>query len=561
MSLSPRIQIAETHKAKMELARNRLMVAIFIFAAAFTLLGLRMLDLGLVQQVAEVGRKVDDNAPLLYARSDIVDRNGVVLATNLQTASLFANAKLVMEPRVAAQRLTAVLPELSEADVYTKLTSGKSFVWLKRKLTPRQKWQVNALGITGFDFQTEEERVYPQGALASHILGFVDIDGKGLAGIERFFDSRLKDPNFADEALVLSVDARVQHALSDELSHTIERFSADGGAGVILDVVTGEVLAMASMPDFDPNHAGSASRAARFNRSTAGVYELGSIFKTFTMAMALDAGVVKLSDSYDARQPISVASFYISDDHPQNRILTLPEIFVYSSNIGAAKIAMDVGGEEQQNFLARLGMLRPATIELGEVGWPLYPERWRDINTMTISYGHGIAVSPLQLAVGSAAMVNGGNLITATLIKDYETSDGLQRRIISEETSQQVRAMMRSAVEVGTGKNASVPGYRVGGKTGTAEKSDVGGYREDALMSSFLGVFPMDEPRYLVLVSVDEPHGISETYNFSSAGWVAAPTVRNVIARIAPILGVEPRAEDDPRFQQAALLIDALQGN
>ncbi|MCK5041585.1 MAG: penicillin-binding protein 2, partial [Sphingomonadales bacterium] len=458
-------------------------------------------------------------------------------------------------------RITAVLPELSEADVYTKLTSSKSFVWLKRKLTPREKWQVNALGIPGLDFQNEEERIYPQGAMASHVLGYVDIDGKGLSGIERFFNSRLSDPSFADEPLVLSMDVRVQHALGDELSKTMERFSAIGGAGVVLDIETGEVLAMASMPDFDPNHAGSASRDARFNRATAGVYELGSIFKTFTLAMALDSGVVELNDSYDARQPISIAGFKIKDDHPQNRILTLPEIFIYSSNIGAAKIAMDVGGEEQRNFLQRLGMLRPATIELGEVAWPLYPERWRDINTMTISYGHGIAISPLQLAVGSAAMVNGGELITATLIKDHDADYGDRRRIISESTSEQIRAMMRATVQIGTGKNANVPGYRVGGKTGTAEKSDVGGYREDALMSSFMGAFPMDAPRYLVLISVDEPKGIAETYNFSSAGWVAAPTVRNIVARIAPILGVEPSTEEDPHFQQAALLIDASKAN
>ncbi len=561
MSLSPRLHIAESHKAKMEIARNRLMVAIFIFAAAFTLLGLRMLDLGLVQRVAEAGNNHSEHAAVMASRSDIVDRNGVVLATNLQTSSLFARPKRITEPRVAAARITAVLPELSEADVYTKLTSSKSFVWLKRKLTPREKWQVNALGIPGLDFQNEEERIYPQGAMASHVLGYVDIDGKGLSGIERFFNSRLSDPSFADEPLVLSMDVRVQHALGDELSKTMERFSAIGGAGVVLDIETGEVLAMASMPDFDPNHAGSASRDARFNRATAGVYELGSIFKTFTLAMALDSGVVELNDSYDARQPISIAGFKIKDDHPQNRILTLPEIFIYSSNIGAAKIAMDVGGEEQRNFLQRLGMLRPATIELGEVAWPLYPERWRDINTMTISYGHGIAISPLQLAVGSAAMVNGGELITATLIKDHDADYGDRRRIISESTSEQIRAMMRATVQIGTGKNANVPGYRVGGKTGTAEKSDVGGYREDALMSSFMGAFPMDAPRYLVLISVDEPKGIAETYNFSSAGWVAAPTVRNIVARIAPILGVEPSTEEDPHFQQAALLIDASKAN
>jgi cell division protein FtsI (penicillin-binding protein 3) len=561
MSISPRLHIAESHKAKMELARNRLMAAIFIFIAAFSLIGWRMLDLGLGQQVAEASSRPNVNTQILASRVDIVDRNGVVLATNLQTASLYANPRAILEPKVAAERIVAVLPDLSQAKVYAKLTSRKSFSWIKRKLTPREKWQVNALGIPGLGFQTEEQRIYPQGPMASHVLGYVDVDGKGLSGIERFFDNRLSDPAVAGQPLVLSLDARVQHALSDELNNTIERFSAIGGAGVVLDVVTGEVLALVSMPDFDPNHAGSASRDARFNRATAGVYELGSIFKTFTLAMALENGVAKISDSYDARKPIRIASFSIKDDHPQNRILTLPEIFVYSSNIGAAKIAMDVGGEEQRSFLQQLGMLRPATIELGEVGWPLYPERWRDINTMTISYGHGIAISPLQLAVGSAAMVNGGQLITATLIKDHDPDYGDRRRIISESTSEQIRAMMRSTVKVGTGRSANVDGYRVGGKTGTAEKPDAGGYKEDALMSSFLGVFPMDEPRYLVLVSVDEPQGIAETFNFASAGWVAAPLVKNIITRIGPILGIAPSTEEDPRFQQAALLIDSKKAN
>ena len=561
MTISPRLQIAEVQRGKMEITRNRLMVGIFTFAAAFTLLGLRMLDLGLLQQVAEAGHEANEYKPLMAARSDVVDRNGVVMATNLQVSSLFADPKIVMEPRIAAARITAVLPELSEASVYAKLTSNKRFVWLKRKLTPRQKWQVNALGIPGLNFQTEEERIYPQGTIGSHVLGFVDVDGRGLAGVEHFFDNRLSDPNLADEPLVLSIDTRVQHALSDELSRTVSRFTAKGGAGLVLDVMTGEVLAMASMPDFDPNHANSATPDARFNRVTSGVYELGSIFKTFTMAMALELDVAKLTDRYDATHPLKVASFYIKDDHPQNRIMSFPEVYVYSSNIGAAQIALDVGGEAQKDFLADLGMLRPATIELSEIAWPLYPERWRDINTMTISYGHGIAVSPLQLAVGATPMINGGNLITATLIKDHNGDDGSGRRIISDDTSLQIRALMRATVEMGTGKNADVPGYRVGGKTGTAEKSAAGGYREDALLSSFLGVFPMDAPRYLILVSIDEPNGISETFNFESAGWVAAPTVRNVISRIAPILGVQPREEEDTRFQQAALLIEPSDEN
>ncbi len=555
MRENKRFEIKDARNAAMDMTRNRLMVVIMMFAAAFLFLGVRTVDLGLVEDIVEANNFDRAFEPVLPARADVVDRNGAILATNLETASLYANPRQIQEPEVAARQLVRILPELSEADVLTKLRSNRHFVWLRRKLTPRQQWQINALGIPGFGFQMEEERVYPQGDLASHVLGFVDVDGNGIAGIENFFDARLADPMAANEPLMLSIDVRVQHAIADELSRTVARFSAAGAAGIVMDVNTGEVLAMVSLPDFDPNHASNVPGDALFNRATKGVYELGSIFKTFTMAMALDAGIISLNDSFDARQPIRIARFLISDDHPQNRILTVPEIYTYSSNIGAARIALDVGGEAQQDFLSDIGMLRPATIELPEVGRPIYPDYWREITTMTVSYGHGIAVSPLQVASGISAMVNGGIHNPATLVANDAASLPNGTRVISSLTSDQIRGLMRVAVTSGTGENADVPGYRVGGKTGTAEKSATGGYQEDVLISSFVGVFPMDAPRYLVLVSVDEPHGIAETFNFATAGWVAAPTVRNVIARIAPILGVEPRLEDDDRYQQINLLV------
>lgn len=540
----------------MEQARNRLTVVLFLFIGGFALLGLRTIDLGLMQRVAERERTDWSTAPVLPRRADIVDRNGVVLATNLETPSLFAVPAEVRDPEQAAARLVAVLPDLSLADVSARLQSRKSFVWIKRQLTPAQVWKVNALGLPGLKFQQEERRVYPHGSMAAHILGFVDVDGNGLAGIEHFFDERLADPGRVGEPLRLSLDLRVQHALHDELEKAVVMHQAIGAAGVVLDVNTGEVLAGVSLPDFDPNHAARALAMARFNKLTNGVFELGSTFKVFTIAAGLESGIVDLEDSYEAIDPIRISRFQIRDNHPKRRILTVPEIFVYSSNIGAAKLARDIGADRQREFLGSLGLLRPASVELPEVGLPLFPERWREINTMTIGYGHGIAVTPLQQAVAIAAIINGGVLNPATLILQGDSLQPSGRRVISRTTSDQMRALMRVAVTKGTGSFADVPGYRIGGKTGTAEKSANGGYRRDKLVSSFVGVFPIEAPEYLVFAVLDEPKGTVETHNFAGGGWVAAPAVGRVIARIAPLLGIAPESRsDESRFRRTALLV------
>ena len=540
----------------MEQARNRLMVVLFLFIGGFTLLGLRTVDLGLIQRVAERERTDWSTAPVLPRRADIVDRNGVVLATNLDTPSLFAVPAEVRDPEQAAARLVSVLPDLSLADVLARLQSRKGFVWIKRQLTPAQVWKVNALGLPGLKFQQEERRIYPHGSLAAHILGFVDVDGNGIAGIEHFFDDRLLDPGRVGKPLRLSLDLRVQHALHDELEKAMVMHRAIGAAGVVLDVNTGEMLAGVSLPDFDPNHAARALPMARFNKLTNGVFELGSTFKIFTIAAGLEFGIVDLEDSYEAIHPIRISRFQIRDDHPKRRVLTVPEIFVYSSNIGAAKLARDIGADRQREFLGSLGLLRPASVELPEVGLPLFPDRWREINTMTIGYGHGIAVTPLQQAVAIAAIINGGVLNPATLILQSDNLQPLGRRVISRTTSDQMRALMRVAVTKGTGSFADVPGYRIGGKTGTAEKSGIGGYRRDKLISSFVGVFPIEAPKYLVFAVLDEPKGTAETHNFAGGGWVVAPAVGRVIARIAPLLGIAPESQsDENRFRRTALLV------
>ena len=332
-------------------------------------------------------------------------------------------------------------------------------------------------------------------------------------------------------------------------------YQAIGAAGLVMDVNTGEVIAMVSLPDFDPNSVSGGAGKERFNRVTQGVYELGSTFKTFTFAAALDKGVATLNDGYDATKPLHVARFTIRDDHPKARYMSLPEIFAYSSNIGTAQMALDLGTERQQAFLSDLGLLQPATIELPEVGSPLYPQTWRKVSTMTISYGHGIAVSPLQLASGISAMVNGGRLNAATVI---ENPDAWRtgKQVISQSTSRKIRQLLRLAVTKGTGGRSDAVGYRVGGKTGTAEKAVAGGYDTRALISSFVGVFPMDDPRYVVFALLDEPHGTKETFGFRSGGWVAAPVVKNVVLRTAPLLGVAPKREDDGLYQQVALMIE-----
>jgi len=534
----------ERAQAALEVSYTRLLITVAMLLFAFGAIGVRLVDVSLMQAAREPRAA---HAPrmqeLRMDRANVVDRNGVLLATNLATASLFANPRKVIDPDETARQLAAALPELREAEVVRQLKSNRSFVWLRRNLTPRQQWRVISLGLPGIDFHSAETRVYPNGSLAAHILGFVDIDNRGLAGVEERFDTTLRD-NTAP--LQLTIDMRIQHILRSELLHAKNEFNALGATGIVLDARSGEVVAMTSLPDFDPNDGGNAKDDQRFNRATLGVYELGSTFKIFTAAMALDYGIVTMRDGYDASKPIKISRFTIRDYHGKRRWLSVPEIFMYSSNIGAAKMAEDVGGVAQREFLGRLGMLRPASIELPEVGAPMVPSPWRPINTLTIGFGHGLAVSPLQLASGVAAMVNGGVVRRPTLIRSDSNTPPQGKRIISERTSREVRRLMRLVVKSGTGRKASADGYIVGGKTGTADKAKRGGYSRRALISSFVGAFPMTEPRYVVLATLDEPQGNKNTHGYATGGWVAAPVVRRVIERAAPLLRVHPSDEQSP---------------
>jgi cell division protein FtsI (penicillin-binding protein 3) len=528
-------------KKALQIGRSRLLLAGALFLFGFTILAVRLVEVAVLKPDYEPRAAAYSSDHYVSTRADIVDRNGHLLATNLPMASLYADPARVLNVEEAVQKLVTVLPELDPDVLRHRLASERRFIWIKRHLTPKQKYEVNRLGLPGLAFLDGERRVYPHGALLAHLIGYTGVDNLGLAGIERGLDARLTPTGpSAPEALALSIDLGVQHVVHEELRRTMAEFNALGGAGLVLDVGTGEILALVSLPDFDPNLPGIPEGEARFNRTTLGIYEMGSTFKAFTAAMALDSGAAGLTDGYDASQPIAISRFRITDFHPQNRWLSVPEIILYSSNIGAAKMALDVGAERQQDYLHRFGLLTPAVIELPEVGAPMAPATWRDVNTMTIGFGHGIAVSPLQLASGIAALVNGGIMRPATLLKRDGDEPVGGTRVIRAQVSDHMRALLRLVVQGGTGKNAEAPGYLVGGKTGTAEKAALGGYDRKALLSTFVGAFPMTEPRYVVLVSVDEPHGNASTFGYATAGWTAAPTVSRIISRIAPLLRIAP---------------------
>ncbi|MFO0996497.1 MAG: penicillin-binding protein 2 [Alphaproteobacteria bacterium] len=539
-----RFEIDGTAKSALEVSRNRLVLAGALFAVAFLVIAARATD---VMVVSGSGAEKSSGEATSLAfdpeRADIRDRNGDLLATSLSTASLYADPAIVRDPADVARRLARTLSDVNEAEILAKLQSDKRFVWLHRNLTPRQQYAVNRLGVPGLSFQREWRRVYPHGALAAHVVGFTGIDNHGLAGIERQFDEALAGHL---EPLDLTIDIRVQHVVRDELLSAMRSFKAIGGTGVVLDAQNGELIAMVSLPDFDPNRPGEAPADARFNRATLGIYEMGSTFKIFTTAAALDSGTATLRSGYDATHPIHIGRFTIEDYHAKRRWLTVPEIFMYSSNIGAAKMALDLGVTSHRAFLDSLGFMQPAPLELPEIGTPMAPRPWREVNTMTIAFGHGLAVAPIQVVSATAAMVNGGILNPPTVIRRAGVDGQHGTRVISPQTSAEMRKLMRLVVEQGTGKSADVHGYLVGGKTGTAEKNGVGGYKHKALLSSFIGAFPITDPRYIVLVMLDEPKGTKESAGYATGGWVAAPAVSRIVQRIGPMLGVAPVDGDSP---------------
>jgi cell division protein FtsI (penicillin-binding protein 3) len=532
------LQLEGSAKRAIETGRTRLMVAGALFAVAYLVIAARLVTVTLLSDGAEPRLA---EMPAQVERGEIVDRNGVVLATNLTTASLYANPQQIIDVDEAVDRLGEVFPDVGGDTLRAKLVSGRSFEWIKRNLTPRQQAAVHRLGLPGLYFQREERRVYPQGRLTAHVTGFTDIDNRGLAGVEQSFDDVLHEGR---RQLALSLDIRIQNILREEIARAMTDFRAIGGAGMVMDIDTGELLAMVSLPDFDPNSAGTAPDEARFNRNTLGVYEMGSTFKIFNTAMALDAGIASLGDGYDARKPIQISGHMIRDFHPESRWLTVAEIFKYSSNIGSARIADQAGTALQKDYMARFGMLKPVKLELPELGQPIYPADWKRINTMTIAFGHGIAVTPLHLLNGVAAAISGGVYRPMTVMKRASAEPAAGRRVVSEATSAEMRELLRLVVDSGTGKAANVPGYLVGGKTGTAEKQQGRHYSANARLASFVAAFPMNAPRYALLIMIDEPKPNASSYGYATGGWVAAPAVGRVIQRMAPLLGIEPMADE-----------------
>lgn len=536
MTAEGRVTLDGAGKAAMDRTRRRLTIAMAAFAVCFAVLFGRLVEVAVLRDTVErKAARVEDNVS--YFRADLVDRHGEILATDLQAASLYADARVIWDPAETVQALKLVVPSLDRDALTKKLATRQAFVWIKRSLSARQQQAVRQLGIPGLHFRAEQRRVYPNGRMAAHALGYVSVDNHGLAGVERGAEDLILERRNHGGIVELALDLRVQHALQDELVAATAGFHAKGAVGIVLDVNSGEVLALSSLPDFDPNEPAAATSDALFNRATLGVFEMGSTFKVFTTAMALESSKVTLASQFDATNPITYGRFTISDFHPQNRLMTVPEIFVHSSNIGTAKMALEVGTTAQKAFLAKLGLLTPVASEIKEVGTPITPKRWGDLETMTVAYGHGIAITPMHVAVASAALVNGGKLVKPTLIK-REAGVVPFTRVVSEATSAQMRDLLRSVVTQGTGAKADVPGYPVAGKTGTAEKVTGQGYAANRLLSSFVGVFPAHKPQYLVLIVLDEPQGTEQTAGFATAGWTAAPTAGKVIARIAPMLNV-----------------------
>jgi cell division protein FtsI (penicillin-binding protein 3) len=534
--------------------KARLGLALIGFSAVYAVIALRLVLYAAVPDT-RAARHGGPTDAVATARPDLLDRNGEILATDLKTPSLFAEPRRIIDPDEALELLTAVMPDLDTAEMRERLGSKRGFAWLRREITPRQQQEVHHLGIPGIGFLTENKRAYPNGNEVSHLIGHVNIDNQGIAGMEKWVDTNgLADLHRAGFAvdheqtpIELAVDLRVQHAMRDELQAAREKFKAKAAAGLVLDVRSGEIVSMVSEPDYDPNNPREALDPNRINRLTTGVYEMGSTFKALTVAMALDTGKITLNSSFDARGSLRYGHFNISDYHAQNRVLTVPEIFTYSSNVGAARMALSVGVEAHKAFLRKVGQLDRLRTELPESAEPIVPKRWGEINTVTIAFGHGLSVAPLQSVMGVAAMVNGGYLIPPTFLKRSESEAlALAKRVIKPETSAAMRYLMRLNAEKGTATKADVKGFYVGGKTGTAEKVVNGRYSKTRLMTDFMAVLPADKPRYLLLIMLDEPQAIAETHGFATSGWNALPVAAKLIERIAPLLGMEPRFDLPP---------------
>jgi cell division protein FtsI (penicillin-binding protein 3) len=520
------------------------------FALIYCVIAGKLIYLGLHPELRqEVRQNASDT--VAAARPDILDRNGAILATDIKVTSIFAEPRRIIDRDDAIDHLTAIFPDLDQRELRDRLNSRKGFVWVKRAVTPEQQQEVYHLGLPGIGFMQENKRVYPNGPVAAHVLGYANIDGIGISGLEKYIDGEgladLHDAGFnlTNEDLrpvVTSLDLDATYALRDELAQGIDKFKAKAGAAAIVDVNTGEVIAMASLPDFDPNNPVDALDPNRINRMSVGVYEMGSTFKALSVAMALDCGKVTLNSQIDARDSLRYGHFTIHDFHAQHRFLTVPEVFTYSSNIGAARMALMVGVDGHKAFLAKLGQMTRLRTELPESAEPLVPKHWGELNTMTIAFGQGLNVAPLQALMAVGALVNGGIMIKPTFLKRGEEDAKRDApRVIKPQTSESLRYLMRLNAEIGSARKADVDGYFVGGKTGTADMIVHGRYVQDKVRTTFMAIVPADKPKYLIFTMLDEPQGLPETGGYRTAAWNAGVITGKIIARVGPLLGVAPR--------------------
>lgn len=533
--------------------KSRVALAAAAFFCIYTILAGRLFDLCVLnaQDVAapEDYSLTDEFKHILkytatpIKRADILDRNGTIIATSLPTVNLYAHPKKIRGKAVAAQKLAKILTDIPYDEILKKLQRDSRFTYIKRNLTPSQQYQINALGIPGLEFEKGEKRIYPHKNLFSHIVGVTNIDNEGISGIEKQLDARLTQ---SDIPLNLTIDAGLQDTIREELLKAVDTFNAEGASAILMDVRNGEILAMISLPDFDPNSTNNIPERAQFNFTTTGVYEPGSVLKIFNAALGLESGKVKVTDKFDATQPLKLRYNVIKDYRGENRWLDLPEVLIYSSNIGSARIALKVGKDEQRRFLDNLGFFdKVSSIEVAEKAKPLIPsnEQWGESTIATVGYGYGISVTPLHLIAAFAPVVNGGIYHEPTLVKGAKNSKS--HRVLSHNTSQQMRKLLRGVVVQGSGKRANVAGYEVAGKTGTAQKLVNGRYIDKKVMTSFLATFPVSDPKYALFLMMDEPKATKETWGFVTSGWNTVPTAGKIIAAIAPQLDLPANNDID----------------
>jgi len=546
--------IVRDHKVSL----GRIYFTLLFFLACYAIISVRLFDLtvfkGLFDGKDDFGDTYTDKS-LVNHRGDILDRNGEVIALDLTTTSIYANPRVIHDKEEVSQKLAKIFTDLKYKEILQKLSSDKSFVWIKRNISPKEELMLNNEGIPGLYFLFGKRRAYPQGALFAHVVGYVGLDGDGLLGAEKSFDKVLKtkDEHGKPKNLYLSLETRSQGIVRDEVMRSMREYDAKGGVGILQDVTNGEIIALVSLPDYDPNNIASAKDEQLFNKATLGSYEVGSTFKLFTMASALDSGIVKVSDVYDVDTPIKSGRFSITDFRGKKGWLSVPEIIMHSSNIGIAQIAMEVGKDKQFKSMKSFGLFSELGIELPERSKPLFKElsKWSESTLITSSYGYGVSVSPLHVANLGSAMVNGGRLYNPTILKN---SHSQYTQIIKEETSDYMRKIMRLVVKHGSGKKADVEGLFVGGKSGTANKSVNGSYSGNLRISSFLAEFPSNSPKYLLYIMLDEPKANKTTFGYATGGWVAAPAVSRIIKRLSPVLNIAPQLANKETIEQSLFL-------